>query len=353
MRIISTDNSPNFVQDLWSRFCADVDPPETEQERLDGELRKWVGKLEAADKVGAQQSLLRDLPRLFRPPPSLCALASVTNLRAGGKEKPRASAPAVEEESTKTSLRVEKTVVHFDIDPSFFPTSSTRRQLLTSFSSPSRPTHLPALAPTPPPSSPKPANTLSSPTSAKRPMKRPRASCPSILPSPLPTTVSASADIPLSPNRRIRRRYTLSAFSSPSIVTTLASRASSFSNLSSPLLPNPYDDFAWSFGISPTLGSSVPTPGQPFLDSENYFLNPLDVLWCAGWLPIDRSVAYEGPRRTGYIFVEGGQVDVEMLQEKRGSIVQGKGSALTVWIVDRSALETSGDWEKEGLLSVF
>lgn len=350
MRVVSADSSHYFMQRTLSKGFPAVAPPETEEERYARELRYWVGTLEKADKVGAEHSMLRELSTDVQPPP-LRALASVTNLRAEGKGKARASPPPVEEEPSRSSLRFEDTVVHFDIDLTSSPTPSSVRQPLASLSSPSRPTQLPAPAVSSPPTSPSAVITLSSSTSQQL-GKRSLASCPSIPPSPLPTALSTSADAPSS-RKRIRRRYTLPSFSSPSTLTVFASRASSSSNPPSPTPPNPYDDFAWSLGVFPTLGSSVPTPEQPFLDSGNYVLNPLDVLWCAGWLPTDRSVAYEGLRRTGYIFVEGGQADVEILKEKRGSMVQDKGPAMTVWIVEKSALETLGDWDKEGLLSVF
>lgn len=350
MRVVSADGSQNLVQLLWSRASTKVAPPETDQQRYDRELRDWVLRLEKADKVGTRESLLRELPTLVEPPPTPRALAHVTNLRVEAKGKARESPPLVEEEPFKSSLRIEETFVHFDIDLTSSPTTSSGR--LASPSSPRRPTNLPALAPSSPPTSFKSTHALSSPIH-KRLLKRPRASCPSILSSPRSISPLLSTDNPPSPNKRTRHRYTLSSFSSLSILTRLTSMASSSPNSSSAAPPNPYDGYAWSFGLSPALGDSVPTPRQPFLEAENYFVNPLDVLWGAGWLPTDRSVAYERPRRTGYIFVEGGQADVDVLKEKRGRMVQGKGPAMTVWIVDKSACASLGDWDGEGVLSVF
>lgn len=349
MRVVAADSSHNFMQRTLSKHFVDVAPPETERERVDRELRDWLGKLERADKVGAQQSLLGELPQTSRAFPPLSALASVTNLYAERKGKPTTSTVRVERDLSNSSSRIKQAVVHFDIDLASSPTPSSPHPSSTSFFFSSRQAHSGTVAASSPPTSPNPVGTLTSSIS-QRLGKRSRDSCPLILPSALPSTLSTSAEVLSSPNKRTRRRYTLHSACSFSFLATFASRALATSN---PALPNPHNNFAWSFGVSPTLGSSVPTPRQPFLDSENYFLNPLDVLWCAGWLPTDRSIAYDGPRRTGYIFVESGQADVERLQQKRGSLAQGKGPAMTVWIVEKSALESLGDWDKEGLLSVF
>lgn len=66
---------------------------------------------------------------------------------------------------------------------------------------------------------------------------------------------------------------------------------------------------------------------------------------------MDRLTAYAGVRRRGYVFVEGGEADVEWLERQKGQ--KGAGEMASVWIVDRAACERMGEWDMEGLLSVL
>ncbi|KAK4056834.1 hypothetical protein OIO90_002084 [Microbotryomycetes sp. JL221] len=121
--------------------------------------------------------------------------------------------------------------------------------------------------------------------------------------------------------------------------------------ISSPYLP--IEEYFWSIVSrgGPSIGS--PRTRLAFLSDSNYLVNALDVLWSAGWIPKDRTVPYRGRLRQGYIFVQNGDEDMSWLKRNRGTLWQVQRKQL-VWIVDRAALETSGQWHiGEAMLSVF
>lgn len=346
MRTIAPESSQNFMQLLWSKVTQ-VEAPETEQQRYDRELPLWVARLEKADKVLEADSLLTGpgcLVEAVRP--ALAPLESVTNANGARQVKGR---EAVEQEagaqenrpSHDYMLRVEETLAHIATDIPC-PPSPLRRS-----SHPLSPSTLPVRESLPPPSPSPPARSspphkmprgshISGAQLAQRPRLSSSFSLPSALPTPAP---SSDADAPPPTAKRRRKRTSLPIIASTSLITS--SSESSF----------PSTTYSWSI-VSPRTTGPLPQPRHPFLGVDNHMRNPLNVLWLAGWVPVDHSAPFEGPRRQGFLFVDGGQVDVEWLRVMRG--LPSVGDTAPVWIVERSACETKGEWDmQEAVLSVF
>lgn len=346
MRLISTNESQSIVQLLWSKIAA-VQAPETAQQRYDRELPEWLARLEKADKVGAEDSLLKELPvvlRLEAPQVSASSSLIVTPLGKGMDDAPEEDGVEDHRQAHSSPLKPEKTVLHVDIDLTTSPSPSPLRAR----------THRPPLSPTTPPAQAS-ASLLAPATTAslalqQRLNKRPRVSCPSLLPS-RPPTPAPSSDLEPPPFKCPRRRRSLPATSASTVWNSLSSSLSAPLPLITPAAPKAFAAFAWAVLSAPSSSTQAnPRPRHPSLVAENYFRNPLDVLWCAGW-SVDRLTAYAGVRRRGYVFVEGGEADVEWLERQKGQ--KGAGEMASVWIVDRAACERMGEWDMEGLLSVL
>ncbi|KAM0787656.1 hypothetical protein ACM66B_003720 [Microbotryomycetes sp. NB124-2] len=184
---------------------------------------------------------------------------------------------------------------------------------------------------------------------------------------PLARSFVDSCSLTAPPLERKRRRLTLpasavsrswqsfsQATSSDAINISTSSPPSSSPSSSSSTsgLPLVSEDCFWSILSLQDLSAPERTR-HVHLRKDNFLVNALDVFWCAGWIPRDRKRAFPGKLRQGYIFVDRGDEDVEWLRKRCGTLAR-EGVKQVVWIVERSALQTVGQWAvgKE-MLSVF
>ncbi|KAK4047009.1 hypothetical protein OIV83_005695 [Microbotryomycetes sp. JL201] len=179
---------------------------------------------------------------------------------------------------------------------------------------------------------------------------------------PLVGSVAAKTSLVAPPLERKRRRLTLPTPSisqswqsfSQGMLAPNESLAPLTASLSSETetLPLVLQGCFWSI-LKPDQAGIRQRTRHVHLRDDNHLVNALDVLWCAGWIPTDRQTAFPGKKRQGYIFVDKGDEDVIWLLNRRGKLAAEGGKEL-VWIVDRSALDSVGQWAvgKE-MLSVF
>lgn len=307
MRLMSTEEA-ELVTQLWTRSSGVA--CESAEAKLIREKGEWLRKLEAADGV-----------RSLKPAHNITMLRSTSN-----PSEPVSSAPQALRRSR--SLMVER-----GSDPSSESPSE------------SLPHGTGSSPPTTPVQSKNNANTNTSPARSDAPspptgLRRRRS--------------SASLESPLALVNSKRRRLSFPELSSRPMETLLVPPASS--SQAALTVDYPTKRFFWSeltdIGdrehqclVDTSSAFEVGSRHRhPFLEHQNCLLNPLDVLWSAGWIPIDRSEPFVGERREGFIFVNDGEKSVSWLLQRRGAPAPGP-PRKNVWIVNVSALATRGMWQ--------
>lgn len=155
----------------------------------------------------------------------------------------------------------------------------------------------------------------------------------------------ANSRIPSMPRKKRRRELEPKT---SRLSAVWKSVASTVSERACPRPTFPTDRYSWSvLGAGTPNDAQLAAPRHPYLDVSNRFLDPLDVLWMAGWLPQGRTTPYLGTRRQGFIFVDSGADDVTWLVARRGQAAHtGRGiSTESVWIVDTAAYKLCGEWD--------
>ncbi|GAA5927226.1 hypothetical protein JCM1841_004252 [Sporobolomyces salmonicolor] len=353
MQLTPEPTASQVIQELWNwrqqspASRGKGKSRETEEEKYEREWREWVRRLERADRVPEEESVLRD-------DGMLAAMRRERIKDRGSKTDDRDAAGRL------TSLRPRPPTE--DLGSLLAPRTPPRRpeaSRLRSASSPSTRSDAPSPSQTilrcSRPSTFRLGAAVSAPTPSalRRPsmsLKRRQPLEPLVTSAFPPDLLFGSASASATSAKRCRT-FDTSFFrrvsSTPSLAQTVSAVLSSPS-ASAPPSPahDPVSKHCWSICPPPHLPSSpCPAPRHPFLDESNLLGSALSVLWAAGFRPPACSTAHgPGTRRQGWIFVdEANEAEtVRYLEEQARKGAEDGQRTKTVWILKRRALETRG-----------
>ncbi|GAA5959998.1 hypothetical protein JCM3765_006129 [Sporobolomyces pararoseus] len=338
MQISPEQTESQVISDLFNWSKARASPArskETREEKYEREWRDWIRRLEQADGILGDSTLIPELEgdssrigfdRPSTPPPRANSLLTDPSPR---RSELKALVHPV------TPPRRSHTLKEFEDAPSSeyrsFPSPPKSRPLRSipiSASSPNLKLALTSKKRDGPDTAPE-SGSVSEGAKPRKRLCRPepdrrRISCP--LPSSLRT-------------------------SSTPLLSSLVKQLLETSSPSNSIAPkSPFSNHSWScFPPLPPSDSPLITPLHPFLDSLNYLSSPLNVLWAAGVLPSTRKPF---KNRQGWIFVaethEAEAIEWIEAQVESHKLASDVSSKETVWIMKAEALKTRGEGDLTG-----